>query len=235
MVNFILSFVFNLLPICLFSTLQGSHYSDEDSNFNTHQQQHPTATYENFQSLQPYNPNMIKHELEVRNLQNNEESNSYFSLTAPSSRKQGPSLSPKSSFYNNNNHNSYNHQYSFQYPQFQASYYNNRNNQNQNDYDSEDSQSSSTMPNQKPNVGNMENYMPTAMSINGAKVSSMCSRRRTRTKFTKHQTDVLEATFEKTHYPDVNVIDRLAMVLYLAAERISIWFQNRRARTSKLR
>jgi hypothetical protein len=43
----------------------------------------------------------------------------------------------------------------------------------------------------------------------------------------------LEATFQKTHYPDVAVVDRLAQVLNLGTERISIWFQNRRARYKK--
>ncbi len=43
----------------------------------------------------------------------------------------------------------------------------------------------------------------------------------------------MEATFQKTHYPDVAVVDRLAQVLNLGTERISIWFQNRRARYKK--
>ena len=43
----------------------------------------------------------------------------------------------------------------------------------------------------------------------------------------------MEATFQKTHYPDVAVVDRLAQVLNLGTERISIWFQNRRARHKK--
>ena len=43
----------------------------------------------------------------------------------------------------------------------------------------------------------------------------------------------MEATFQKTHYPDVAVVDRLSQVLNLGTERISIWFQNRRARYKK--
>lgn len=60
-------------------------------------------------------------------------------------------------------------------------------------------------------------------------------KRRSRTTFTKHQIDILETTFQKTHYPDLSVVDRLSQVLHLATERISIWFQNRRARHKKER
>lgn len=40
----------------------------------------------------------------------------------------------------------------------------------------------------------------------------------------------MELTFLKTHYPDVNLIDRLSRTCNLTTERISVWFQNRRAR-----
>lgn len=78
------------------------------------------------------------------------------------------------------------------------------------------------------------------------------SRRRSRTKFEKEQVktyqdtphthkiniltfklDLLETAFEKNHYPDVNTVDRLANMLNLSTDRISIWFQNRRARFKK--
>jgi hypothetical protein len=36
--------------------------------------------------------------------------------------------------------------------------------------------------------------------------------------------------FQKTHYPDVTMVDRLADTLRINTERISVWFQNRRAR-----
>jgi hypothetical protein len=45
----------------------------------------------------------------------------------------------------------------------------------------------------------------------------------------------LEASFQRTHYPDVNAVDRLAEFLNLSTERISIWFQNRRARYKRAR
>ena len=40
----------------------------------------------------------------------------------------------------------------------------------------------------------------------------------------------MEATFLATHYPSVNLIDRLSRTCNLTTERISVWFQNRRAR-----
>jgi hypothetical protein len=46
---------------------------------------------------------------------------------------------------------------------------------------------------------------------------------------------VLEDAFQRTHYPDVNIVDRLANMLQLNTERISVWFQNRRARFKKLK
>ena len=45
----------------------------------------------------------------------------------------------------------------------------------------------------------------------------------------------MEATFQRTHYPDVSVVDRLSDMLHLTTERIAVWFQNRRARFKKLK
>lgn len=60
-------------------------------------------------------------------------------------------------------------------------------------------------------------------------------KRRSRTTYTKTQLDALEATFQKTHYPEIRVVDDLSSMLNLSTERISIWFQNRRARFKKAR
>ncbi|CAF0913630.1 unnamed protein product [Brachionus calyciflorus] len=60
-------------------------------------------------------------------------------------------------------------------------------------------------------------------------------KRRSRTTYTKSQLDALEATFQKTHYPEIRVVDDLSSMLNLSTERISIWFQNRRARFKKAR
>lgn len=60
-------------------------------------------------------------------------------------------------------------------------------------------------------------------------------KRRSRTTYTKTQLDVLESTFQKTHYPEIRVVDDLSSMLNLSTERISIWFQNRRARFKKAR
>jgi hypothetical protein len=47
--------------------------------------------------------------------------------------------------------------------------------------------------------------------------------------------DTLEATFERTHYPEIRAVDDLSSELSLSIERISVWFQNRRARFKKCR
>ena len=46
---------------------------------------------------------------------------------------------------------------------------------------------------------------------------------------------MLESTFQKTHYPEIRMVDDLSSMLNLSTERISIWFQNRRARFKKTR
>jgi hypothetical protein len=58
-------------------------------------------------------------------------------------------------------------------------------------------------------------------------------KRRTRTQFNKYQIDYLEAQFNVNHYPDVPTVDNMAEKLGLAIERISVWFQNRRAKYKK--
>lgn len=60
-------------------------------------------------------------------------------------------------------------------------------------------------------------------------------KRRSRTTYSKSQLDALESTFEQTHYPDIRTVDELSLKLKLSTERISIWFQNRRARFKKAR
>ena len=64
-------------------------------------------------------------------------------------------------------------------------------------------------------------------------VGTARTKRRTRTQYSKQQIDCLEAIFLKSHYPEVHVVDRLSDKLGLSIERISVWFQNRRAKFKK--
>ena len=148
-------------------------------------------------------------------------------------------VSPSKLLINQNqfNNNSYmSHQYtSFQYPQFPYGY--NNINSDSNSDDSSVTNNYSQFKHQRFQNQNV----PIEGKRQGAAGSSTTEgvvmngkyKRRTRTKFSKEQCDILEATFAKTRYPDVNVVDRLALLLELPTERISIWFQNRRARSKR--
>ena len=82
------------------------------------------------------------------------------------------------------------------------------------------------------NIANGEEVQQVTNPVN---TNSSRYRRRSRTTYSKSQLDVLESTFQKTHYPEIRMVDDLSSMLSLSTERISIWFQNRRARFKKSR
>ncbi|CAF0803581.1 unnamed protein product [Adineta steineri] len=63
--------------------------------------------------------------------------------------------------------------------------------------------------------------------------TSFVYKKRIRTKFTQEQLDILETTFQQHRYPTVDIIDDLVEQLNLSTQKITVWFQNRRARLKK--
>jgi len=59
-------------------------------------------------------------------------------------------------------------------------------------------------------------------------------KKRARIKFTQEQLDILEATFQQHRYPSVDIVDDLVEQLNLPTQKITVWFQNRRARLKKI-
>lgn len=87
-----------------------------------------------------------------------------------------------------------------------------------------------------PNLYNPANYMSAALaslnmvaggghslqSLHGLHGAPPKRKRRHRTIFTEEQLEQLEATFEKTHYPDVVLREQLALKVDLKEERVEV-------------
>ncbi|GMT35986.1 hypothetical protein PFISCL1PPCAC_27283, partial [Pristionchus fissidentatus] len=56
------------------------------------------------------------------------------------------------------------------------------------------------------------------------------SKRRFRTNFTESQSAMLEDAFRSSHYPDQQTKRNMAAALCIPEDRVTVWFQNRRAK-----
>ena len=66
-----------------------------------------------------------------------------------------------------------------------------------------------------------------------AKKQGTASTRRTRTAYTKEQTDTLEMYFKGSQYPDIYLREQIAREIGMKEGKVQIWFSNRRARARK--
>ncbi|CAF1016936.1 unnamed protein product, partial [Brachionus calyciflorus] len=89
----------------------------------------------------------------------------------------------------------------------------------------------------RPQVYNYPNQVCMSQGVKNDKESfklvEKIQPKKSRTKYTKEQIDVLESAYWRNAYPDVITIEHLCKSLSISKEKINIWFQNRRARSKR--
>ena len=69
--------------------------------------------------------------------------------------------------------------------------------------------------------------------LNFSKLPKRRPDKRNRTTFTIYQTDTMENEFRRNPYPKESTIQNLILMTGISADKIRVWFKNRRAKTQK--